>query len=59
MKTYNVQHNIGKAKYCVNFHDGLSKNKDGSNFVGLRIFSNKKKLALYLSELKKNGYIQN
>ena len=57
MKCYNVQHNIGKAKYVVNFHDGIKEHKDGSEFFDLRIFSNKVKLKSYIASLRAEGYI--
>ena len=57
MKTYFIQYNIGKAKYCLNFHDGEKKHKDGSNFFDLNIFSNKKKLNAKIKELELQGYI--
>ena len=44
MKKYNIQYNIGKAKYVVNYHDGVKKHKDGSSFYDITIFKNKVKL---------------
>jgi len=58
MKTFNIQNNIGKAKYVVNFHDGVKRHKDGSNFFDVVIFRNKKSLTAYLSQLKKEGYAE-
>lgn len=56
MKLYNINYNIGRVKYVVNFHDGIKKYKDGSNFYDIRLFSNKKKMNAFVSELLKDGY---
>lgn len=56
---YNVQMNIGKAKYVVNFHDGVQTHNDGSKFFDIRIFSNKKKMEAFLMQLSKQGYKEN
>jgi hypothetical protein len=56
MKTYNIQYNIGKAKYVVNFHDGVKTHKDGSRFFDIAIFHNKKKMNLFIKKLKDEGY---
>lgn len=56
MKLYNINYNIGRVKYVVNFHDGTKKYKDGSNFYDIRLFSNKKKMNAFVSELLKDGY---
>ena len=40
--------NVGKCKYLLSFHDGISKHKDGSEFWDLRIFSNKKALEAFI-----------
>jgi len=45
-----------KSKYLLNFHDGVSTHKDGSEFYDLRIFSNKKKMEKFIKELSRNGY---
>lgn len=37
-------------------HDGVSKNKDGSDFWDIKIFKNKKDLEKYIKDLKKDGY---
>ena len=57
MKTYNEQFNVGKVKYVVNFHNGVSKCLDGSPFFDMRTFSNKTKKSLFIAELQKDGYI--
>ena len=51
-----TQNNIGHAKYCVSFHDGIHKHPDGSDFYGIRIFKNKKKLNAFTNSLINNGY---
>ena len=51
MKRYNLMHNIGKAKYVVNFHDGIKKHKDGSDFFDIRIFKNKLKCNCLINDL--------
>ena len=58
VKRFNQQSNIGKAKYVVNYHDGISHHKDGSDFFGIAIFKNKKKLADFLLGLWRAGYIE-
>jgi len=58
MKQFNIRYNIGHAKYVVNYHDGNKKHPDGSNFFDISIFSNKKKLAKFKNDLKRNGYIE-
>jgi hypothetical protein len=58
MKKFYIQYGIGTAKYVVNFYDGITKNKDGSDFYGIRIFKNKKSLNLFVGELKNKGYIE-
>ena len=56
MKLYNINYNIGRVKYVVNFHNGIKKHNDGSNFYDIRLFSNKKKMTAFVSELLKDGY---
>jgi hypothetical protein len=56
MKKYYIQYNVGKAKYLVNFNDGVDTHKDGSPFYNCRIFKNKVKLAAFLTELSIGGY---
>jgi hypothetical protein len=55
-KVFYIQNNIGTAKYVVNFHDGVQKHNDGSDFYAIAIFHNKKKLAKYVKDLKLKGY---
>ena len=50
--------NIGRAKYLVNYHDGIKKHNDGSDFFDIEIFKNKKKLNAFIVGLVNNGYIE-
>lgn len=58
MKTFYTQHNIGKVKYVVNYHNGKDKHPDGSDFFGIKTFKNKTKLAGFISELITKGYVK-
>ena len=51
-------YNIGKVKYVINYHNGIDKHKDGSDFFGINTFHNKKKFEARIKELKNEGYIQ-
>jgi len=57
MKTYNINYNIGKCKYVVNYHNGIKTHTDGSLFFDLKIFKNKKSLNDFVKQLDANGYI--
>lgn len=57
-KQFNTMANIGKAKYVVNYHDGIQTHKDGSPFFGIAIFKNKKKLAAFVAQLLNSGYAE-
>jgi len=56
MKIYNTMRNIGKARYVVNYHDGIKKHKDGSNFFDIAIQSNKLNHNNFIKRLEKEGY---
>jgi hypothetical protein len=56
MKVFNEQENIGKAKYVVNFHDGISQHKDGCPFFDIRIFKSKIKKDKFIKSLDVQGY---
>ena len=56
MKSFYRQDNIGKAKYTISFHDGVSTHKDGSPFFGIYLFKNKKKLNTLVKKLISEGY---
>ena len=49
-------YNVGKIKYLVNFHDGINKHKDGSEFFDMSIFKSKKELHKFIAYLKENNY---
>jgi hypothetical protein len=56
MKEFNLHQNIGKAKYVINYHDGVSKHKDGSKFFDIALFSNLKKFNIFKADLLMKGY---
>ena len=56
MKNFYTQNNIGRAKYTISYHNGVSTHSDGSPFYGIMIFSNKKKFNQRIKELLKDGY---
>jgi len=58
MKRYNLKYNVGKAKYVVNFHDGVKKHKDGSDFFDIDTFKNKVKFNAFIKSLNEQGYVQ-
>lgn len=55
-KAFNEQHNIGRAKYVVNHHDGVKQHRDGSRFFDIAIFSNKRKKNRFVGALRRQGY---
>jgi len=57
MKTYNISYNVGRCKYVVSYHDGVSTHNDGSQFFDIKIFKSKKLLNSFVKELKQEGYI--
>jgi hypothetical protein len=56
VKKYYLQRNVGKAKYTVNYHDGVKTHKDNSPFYDISIFKTKKKMEAFLKELSEQGY---
>jgi len=56
MKLYYTQRNIGKAKYVINYHNGIKKHKDGSAFYDVAIHSNKKDHNDFAKKLVSQGY---
>ena len=58
MKDYYVQYNIGRSKYVVNFHDGVTTYKDGSKFYDMKIFKNKLSLNAFIAKLESEGYTE-
>lgn len=59
MKTYYEMNNIGRAKYVINFYDGVKTHKDGSPFFDIAIFHNKRKMKKFTDNLKSEGYYEN
>jgi len=57
-KRYKICPQIGKVKYSISFHDGISKHNDGSDFFDVRIFKRKKELLEKEKELKNDGYVE-
>lgn len=55
-KNFNLMSGIGRAKYVINYHDGVKIHKDGSPFYDISIHSNKRKANKFCSELKSDGY---
>jgi len=55
-KDYYLMQNVGKSKYVVNFHDGEKTHPDGSKFYDIKILRNKKALASFIRQLKRDGY---
>jgi hypothetical protein len=53
---FTIRHNVGRCKYLVSYYDGVATHNDGSEFWGCAIFSNKRKLAIYLRSLRAKGY---
>ena len=58
MKNYYIQYGVGKAKYLVNYHDGIKKHIDQSDFYDIKIFKNKKELNRFVDNLNNNGYTE-
>ena len=56
MKKYNIMFSIGRAKYVVNYHDGIKTHGDGSPFYDMSIFKNKTDLNVFVSQLDGEGY---
>lgn len=55
-KTFYCLDNVGKAKYTVNFHDGVQTHRDGSPFFGIATFKNKQKKEEFIRQLVTEGY---
>lgn len=58
MKNFYTMMNVGKAKYLVNFHDGVTTHNDGSPFYDIAIFSNKRKQNQFINGLRVKGYTE-
>jgi len=57
-KQFNLMYNVGRAKYVINYHDGIDTHSDGSPFFGIRLFSNKRLFEKAQKDLIKQGYKQ-
>lgn len=58
MKRFNCRHNVGSAKYVVNFHDGIKTHPDGSPFFDIALFNNRKKRDMLVRQLLREGYVE-
>ena len=58
MKKYNIMFSVGRAKYVVNYHDGIKSHGDGSPFYDMSIFKNKTDLNTFVSQLIGEGYVK-
>jgi hypothetical protein len=56
MRVYNIQNNIGRAKYVVNYHNGTDTHADGSPFYHIATFKNKVALNTFEQKLIEQGY---
>ena len=55
-KRFNTNYGVGKSKYVVNYHDGVKKHKDGSDFFDVQIFKNQKDLEAFKKALLQKGF---
>ena len=55
---YYIQHDVGKARYVVNYCDGRKRHKDGSDFYDIKIFGNKRALSIFVASLRLAGYVE-
>lgn len=58
MKQYYWLFGIGRCRYAVSYHDGVSTHKDGSPFFGIALFRNKKKMQKFINGLEQDGYTE-
>ena len=56
-KRFNTKYGVGKSKYVVNYHDGVKKHKDGSDFFDVKIFKNQKDLESFKKDLVSKGFV--
>lgn len=57
-KSFKTTDNVGKSKYTISYHDGKKQHSDGSPFYDIAIFSDKRKYAKKIKDLKSAGYVQ-
>lgn len=55
-KSFRSLCNVGRARYTVSFHDGVSKHGDGSPFFDIRIFANARARDAFCRDLVKQNY---
>ena len=55
---YYIMERIGKARYVVNWHNGIKMHSDGSPFIDIAIFKNKKLMNKFVLSLKGLGYTE-
>ena len=56
VKTFTETQDVGKAKYVVNYHDGVKSHRDGSPFFDIAIFSNRTKKDRFVRKLESLGF---
>jgi hypothetical protein len=56
VKTFNEMQGVGKAKYVVNYHDGVKVHRDGSPFFDIAIFSSLAKKDRFVRKLESLGF---
>lgn len=56
--TFSVTSNVGKAKYVVNYHDGIAVHTDSSPFFNVKILKSKPELNQFVNELIELGYTE-
>ena len=56
MKEFYVQYDVGRSKYALSFHDGVTMHADGSPCYDIRLFRNKKRLQEAVANLLSEGY---
>jgi hypothetical protein len=57
-KAFKINPPIGKAKYSISSHDGVSKHKDGSDFWDIEIFKNKVDLEKGIKNYSSKGFVK-
>jgi hypothetical protein len=57
-KAFKINPPIGKAKYSISAHNGVSKHKDGSDFWDILIFKNKADLERRAKYFRSEKYIE-
>ena len=57
-KRFNTNYGVGKSIFVVNYHDGVKKHKDGSDFFDVQIFKNQKDLEAFKKDLVSKGFVK-